>query len=118
MHARSRYSNSLMALDPQPGLLFGTTHRPCSMPRRLGRSQERSRPFLVPMRDVEMQLPAHIGDYTDFYASIHHATRRRQAFPPRQPAAAELQVCSDRISRSRLVDRRQWHSSSSAQRTD
>ena len=24
-------------------------------------------------RDVTMQLPAHIGDYTDFYASYHHA---------------------------------------------
>ncbi|MEX2105025.1 MAG: fumarylacetoacetase, partial [Bacilli bacterium] len=29
---------------------------------------------LVRQRDVEMLLPAHIGDYTDFYASKHHAT--------------------------------------------
>lgn len=27
-----------------------------------------------PMKDVEMHLPARIGDYTDFYASINHAT--------------------------------------------
>ena len=31
---------------------------------------------------------------------------RRQAVPPRQPAAAELQVGADRLSRPRLVDRR------------
>lgn len=28
---------------------------------------------LHPMKDVEMHLPAKIGDYTDFYASIYHA---------------------------------------------
>ena len=29
---------------------------------------------LVPARSVEMLLPAHIGDYTDFYSSREHAT--------------------------------------------
>ena len=29
---------------------------------------------LVPMKDVKMQLPVEIGDYSDFYASIYHAT--------------------------------------------
>ncbi|GBG29773.1 Fumarylacetoacetase [Hondaea fermentalgiana] len=29
---------------------------------------------LIPVSDVEMQLPAKIGDYTDFYASRQHAT--------------------------------------------
>ncbi|MBI1915763.1 MAG: fumarylacetoacetase [Planctomycetes bacterium] len=29
---------------------------------------------LVPMQDVEMLLPAEIGDYTDFYSSREHAT--------------------------------------------
>src|SRR5262245_32264793 len=29
---------------------------------------------LLAVRDVEMQLPAQIGDYSDFYASIYHAT--------------------------------------------
>jgi len=28
---------------------------------------------LVAQRGVEMLLPARIGDYTDFYAGIHHA---------------------------------------------
>ena len=30
--------------------------------------------FLVPMSTVEMLMPLHIGDYTDFYSSIDHAT--------------------------------------------
>ena len=30
--------------------------------------------LLVPQTQAEYSLPASIGDYTDFYASIHHAT--------------------------------------------
>ena len=40
---------------------------------------------LIPMRDAVMQLPAAIGDYTDFYASIHHATRVGKLFRPANP---------------------------------
>ena len=29
---------------------------------------------IVPMNSATMHLPATIGDYTDFYSSIHHAT--------------------------------------------
>jgi fumarylacetoacetase len=36
-------------------------------------------------RDVEMQLPAHIGNYTDFYASIQHATNVGSMFRPDNP---------------------------------
>uniref|UniRef100_A0ABD2VT31 Fumarylacetoacetase n=1 Tax=Trichogramma kaykai TaxID=54128 RepID=A0ABD2VT31_9HYME len=32
------------------------------------------RKVFVPQEDVTMHLPAKIGDYTDFYSSIHHAT--------------------------------------------
>jgi fumarylacetoacetase len=47
--------------------------------------QDRIAPLLVPMCDAAMQLPAQIGDYTDFYASIHHATRVGKLFRPDQP---------------------------------
>jgi len=30
--------------------------------------------FLVPIDQAEMMMPIHIGDYTDFYSSIDHAT--------------------------------------------
>ena len=40
---------------------------------------------LVPMREAEMLLPCAIGDYTDFYASIHHATNVGSMFRPDNP---------------------------------
>jgi fumarylacetoacetase len=40
---------------------------------------------LHPVADVEMLLPAAIGDYTDFYASIHHATNVGSMFRPDNP---------------------------------
>jgi fumarylacetoacetase len=41
--------------------------------------------LLFSIQDVEMQLPARIGDYTDFYASIHHAMRVGKLFRPDNP---------------------------------
>jgi fumarylacetoacetase len=41
--------------------------------------------MLVPARQAEMQMPVQIGDYTDFYASIHHATRVGKLFRPDNP---------------------------------
>ena len=50
-------------------------------------SKERSRvqPALVPMNDAEMMMPAAIGDYTDFYASVFHATNVGSMFRPANP---------------------------------
>ncbi len=40
---------------------------------------------LVPQARAEFAVPAHIGDYTDFYTSIHHATAVGRLFRPDQP---------------------------------
>jgi fumarylacetoacetase len=40
---------------------------------------------LIPRREIEMLLPAIIGDYTDFYASIHHATNVGSMLRPDNP---------------------------------
>jgi fumarylacetoacetase len=40
---------------------------------------------LLAMADVTMQKPAVIGDYTDFYASIDHATNVGRLFRPESP---------------------------------
>jgi fumarylacetoacetase len=48
----------------------------------------RTRPdpaLLVPMEEADLLLPAAIGDYTDFYASIHHATNVGSMFRPDEP---------------------------------
>jgi len=56
---------------------------------RLLREQSAARapvePFFVPQRDVDMLLPAAIGDFTDFFASLHHATRAGATVRPDQP---------------------------------
>lgn len=38
--------------------------------------------LLVPVKGATMLLPARVGDYTDFYASIHHATNVGSMFRP------------------------------------
>ena len=43
--------------------------------------------WLVPMAAADMHVPATIGDYTDFFASIHHATRVGRLFRPDHPLA-------------------------------
>jgi fumarylacetoacetase len=40
---------------------------------------------LVPQSEAVYSLPAHIGDYTDFYISIHHATAIGRLFRPDNP---------------------------------
>jgi len=42
-------------------------------------------PLLISQRAVSMLLPCSIGDYTDFYASIHHATNVGAMFRPDSP---------------------------------
>lgn len=42
-------------------------------------------PALVPIAEATLELPALVGDYTDFYASIHHATNVGSMFRPDQP---------------------------------
>ena len=41
--------------------------------------------FLVPMRKAELFLPVAIGDYSDFYAGIHHAVTVGKIFRPDNP---------------------------------
>lgn len=49
------------------------------------RARAAAHALLVPVSDVEMLVPAIIGDYTDFYASIHHATNVGSMFRPDNP---------------------------------
>ena len=39
-------------------------------------------PHLVPVGDVELHMPVAVGDYVDFYASLHHATNVGRLFRP------------------------------------
>lgn len=48
-------------------------------------TQDRVEQHLFLRDEVTMLLPAEIGDYTDFYASIDHATRAGRLFRPDNP---------------------------------
>ncbi len=53
---------------------------------RAGAAGSMARPeHLIPQAEAEFALPAVIGDYTDFYASIHHATTVGRQFRPDNP---------------------------------
>lgn len=81
--ARGPTLNALMALGaPAWSALRGAL----SVALRAGaRAESALRRCLLPQADAELALPALIGDYTDFYASIHHATRVGALFRPDQP---------------------------------
>jgi fumarylacetoacetase len=53
--------------------------------RKLARGTTLASRILVAADSAEMVLPADIGDYTDFYASIHHATNVGSMFRPDNP---------------------------------
>ncbi|MGH9474201.1 MAG: fumarylacetoacetase [Terriglobales bacterium] len=53
-----------------------------------GAPAEPTHACLVPQRGTRMALPARIGDYTDFYASIEHATTVGTLFRPTNPLLA------------------------------
>ena len=55
-----------------------------SGPRSIERHARRDA-VLVDRGSLRMRLPAKIGDYTDFYASEHHATNVGSMFRPNQP---------------------------------
>jgi fumarylacetoacetase len=41
--------------------------------------------YLVPMKQAQLFLPVHIGDYTDFFTGIHHATNMGRMLRPDNP---------------------------------
>jgi fumarylacetoacetase len=50
-----------------------------------GQERAQANACLRPRSEVTMLLPAQIGGYTDFYASIHHATNVGALFRPENP---------------------------------
>jgi fumarylacetoacetase len=48
-------------------------------------AERRASEITIAQREAEMVLPVRIGDYTDFYASIHHAMNVGSMFRPDNP---------------------------------
>ena len=53
--------------------------------------EDKMRRCLVAQSEVVFDVPANIGDYTDFYASIHHATNVGKLFRPDNPLLPNYQ---------------------------
>lgn len=75
--------NRLMGLGPAA---WSALRLALSRALREGASQHAAiAPTLVPQTEVEYTVPAQIGDYTDFYTSVHHATNVGKLFRPDTP---------------------------------
>lgn len=85
--AQSCASSSLNALMSLGSEHWSALRRHLSRLLRQGNHQASSlsERLLVAQQDAEMLLPAQIGDYTDFYASIDHATNVGSMFRPDNP---------------------------------
>jgi len=81
--ARSSTLNDLMALgsDAWQALRLAISR----LLRDTSAAQVTLRQALLPQDEAEYALPAQIGDYTDFYTSIHHATAVGKLFRPDAP---------------------------------
>ncbi len=84
--ARAANLNAFLALDAR--LRRTLRHRAWHLLRAEGAqvtALPHAREVLVAQADVELLLPVAIGDYTDFYASVHHATNVGKMLRPDNP---------------------------------
>lgn len=76
----------LNALMAQPGSARSALRAALSAALSEGAAQQaRLQAALVPQASAEMSVPCSIGDYTDFYTGIHHATTVGKLFRPDNP---------------------------------
>lgn len=74
--------NRLMAASPEDRRRLRCAISACL---RDGAANQQARDCLMAQSEAEMGVPCRIGDYTDFYASIHHATTVGKLFRPDNP---------------------------------
>lgn len=77
--------NALMALGPRQQSVLRAALSDLLRGEQSGGNVELATGALHALEEVEMLLPATIGDYTDFYCSLHHATNVGSMFRPDNP---------------------------------
>lgn len=77
--------NALMALGVGPRRALRRRLHAMLRQGASGSDRQAAARHLIASADVEMLLPAIVGDYTDFYASIFHATNVGKLFRPHNP---------------------------------
>jgi len=82
---RSGSLNELMALGSGPRRALRTRLHALLRTDATASDRQAVSRCLVPQAEAAMLLPAEVGDYTDFYASIFHATNVGRLFRPDNP---------------------------------
>ncbi len=77
--------NALMALGPAAWRALRHALFEVLLSTAPAATQAALKPCLLAQTSVDMGLPARIGDYTDFYTSIYHATNVGKLFRPDNP---------------------------------
>jgi fumarylacetoacetase len=75
--------NALMALGAPASAALRAALSAALAEGAAGAAQLRA--LLLPQRAAQLRVPADVGDYTDFYASIHHATAVGRLMRPDNP---------------------------------
>ncbi|MDE3152320.1 MAG: fumarylacetoacetase [Gemmatimonadota bacterium] len=75
--------NALMGMGPEAARAL--RHALVELLREGGSGERHADRLLAPMADVELFVPSRVGGYTDFYASIYHATNVGSMFRPDNP---------------------------------
>jgi fumarylacetoacetase len=87
--AQAAASDTLNALMARGPAAWSALRAALSQALRAGaaaqQAQQAFTTCLVPQADAEYTVPARIGDYTDFYTSVHHATNIGRQFRPDNP---------------------------------
>lgn len=85
-------ATGLVATDDMNALMASTPAQRLALRKRIsqgltaGAGEERTwSRSLLPLREAEYDVPCVIGDYTDFYTGIHHATTVGKLFRPDRP---------------------------------
>jgi len=81
-HCRAGDLNALMALSPAH---WSALRSSLSRILRTGNRSEPASKALMPIADIELALPVQIGDFTDFFSSVHHARRTGSLVRPEMP---------------------------------
>ncbi|MFN0108286.1 MAG: fumarylacetoacetase [Blastocatellia bacterium] len=81
------YPDLDLMLTLEPEQLSELRQRVSTLLRADNKSDERyiAEDYLIPMSEARILIPHDIGDYTDFYASVYHATNIGKMFRPDQP---------------------------------
>ncbi len=81
--------NVLMKMGPKP---LSSLRKALSQALQTGAAEQALlQECLVPQSQAEYGLPCQIGDYTDFYTSVHHATNIGRLFRPDNPLMPNYQ---------------------------